>query len=103
MEKLRREIDRFRYEYHVLDKPEVSDEVYDSLMRELRDLEEKYPEFQKFRFADRSELAENRSRNSKKSGISIASGRWMMLFLFPNFRPGKKKSYECLRKKEYKE
>ncbi len=45
IEKLRKEIDKFRYEYHVLDRPEVSDEVYDSLMRELRDLEEKYPEF----------------------------------------------------------
>src|SRR4030042_2441585 len=45
IEKLRREIDKFRYEYHVLARPEVSDEVYDSLMRELRDLEEKYPEF----------------------------------------------------------
>ncbi|MFA6285503.1 MAG: NAD-dependent DNA ligase LigA [Parcubacteria group bacterium] len=45
IEKLRREIDRFRYEYHVLDRPEVSDEIFDSLMRELRQLEEKYPEF----------------------------------------------------------
>src|SRR4030042_5819210 len=46
IEKLRREIDKFRYEYHVRDRPEVSDEVYDSLMRELRGLEEKYPELQ---------------------------------------------------------
>jgi DNA ligase (NAD+) len=45
IEKLRREIDRFRYEYHVLDRPEVSDEIYESLMRELRELEEKYPQF----------------------------------------------------------
>jgi len=45
IEKLRREIDRFRYEYHVLDRPGVSDEIFDSLMRELRQLEEKYPEF----------------------------------------------------------
>jgi DNA ligase (NAD+) len=44
IENLRREIDRFRYEYHVLDKPEVSDDVFDSLMRELRQLEEKYSE-----------------------------------------------------------
>lgn len=44
IEKLRKEIDKFRYEYHVLDKPELSDDVYDSLMRELRGLEEKYPE-----------------------------------------------------------
>jgi DNA ligase (NAD+) len=46
IEKLRQEIDKFRYEYHVLDRPDITDEVYDSLMRELRQLEEKYPEFQ---------------------------------------------------------
>jgi DNA ligase (NAD+) len=45
IEKLRREIDKFRYEYHILDQPEVSDDIFDSLMRELRSLEEKYPEF----------------------------------------------------------
>ena len=45
IEKLRREIDRHRYLYHVLDKPDISDEIYDSLMEELRQLEEKFPEF----------------------------------------------------------
>ncbi len=45
IEKLRKEIDYYRYLYHVLDRPEVSDEVYSSLMRELRELEEKYPKF----------------------------------------------------------
>jgi DNA ligase (NAD+) len=44
IEKLHREIDKFRYEYHVLDRPDVSDEIYDSLMRELRQLEEKHPD-----------------------------------------------------------
>lgn len=44
--KLRATIDQYRYEYHVLDKPEVSDEIYSSLTRELRELEEQYPEFQ---------------------------------------------------------
>ncbi len=43
--RLAMEIDKLRYEYHVLDKPDQTDEVYDSLMEELRDLEEKYPEF----------------------------------------------------------
>lgn len=43
-QKLRQEIDKLRYEYHVLDKPEVTDEVYDSLMEELKGLEEQYPE-----------------------------------------------------------
>lgn len=43
--KLRREIDRHRYLYHVLDKPDIGDEIYDSLMEELRRLEEKFPDF----------------------------------------------------------
>ncbi len=44
IEKLREEIDRFRYDYHVLDRPDATDQVYDSLMRELRQLEEVYPD-----------------------------------------------------------
>lgn len=47
MEKLAREINRLRYEYHVLDKPEATDTVYDSLMAELRALEEQFPELKK--------------------------------------------------------
>ncbi|HXK35126.1 MAG TPA: NAD-dependent DNA ligase LigA [Candidatus Paceibacterota bacterium] len=46
IEKLREEIEDLRYRYHVLNDPSVTDEVYSSLTRELRDLEEKYPEFQ---------------------------------------------------------
>ncbi|MGB8815630.1 MAG: NAD-dependent DNA ligase LigA [Minisyncoccia bacterium] len=42
--KLIKTVDRYRYLYHVLDRPEVTDEVYDSLMQELVELEEKYPE-----------------------------------------------------------
>lgn len=34
----------YAYEYYVLDTPSVSDAIYDGLMRELKDLEEKYPE-----------------------------------------------------------
>lgn len=45
-EKLKKQIEDLRYRYHVLDDPKVSDEVYDSLTRELRELEAKYPEFQ---------------------------------------------------------
>ncbi|HEX7586589.1 MAG TPA: NAD-dependent DNA ligase LigA [Patescibacteria group bacterium] len=42
--KLSAEINRLRYEYHVLDKPDVTDEIYDSLMTELRELEEQFPD-----------------------------------------------------------
>lgn len=40
---LKKEIDRNRYFYHVLDKPQVSDAVDDSLKHELMSLEEKFP------------------------------------------------------------
>ncbi len=43
VEKLRKVIDHHRYLYHVEDSPDVTDEVYSSLMEELRKLEEKYP------------------------------------------------------------
>src|SRR3990172_12465262 len=43
-EKLRSQIDDLRYRYHVLDDPRVTDEVYDSLTVELRQLESQYPE-----------------------------------------------------------
>ncbi|MFA5764224.1 MAG: NAD-dependent DNA ligase LigA, partial [archaeon] len=42
--KLVKTVDRHRYMYHVLDKPEITDEAYDSLMREIVAIEEKYPE-----------------------------------------------------------
>jgi DNA ligase (NAD+) len=42
--KLRKTIDDYRYRYHVLNDPTVTDDIYDPLMDELRKLEEKYPE-----------------------------------------------------------
>ena len=33
---------KYSYEYYVLDKPSMSDAVYDGLMRELKNLEEQY-------------------------------------------------------------
>lgn len=41
---LRREIEEHHYRYHVLDAPTISDAAFDALMRELRDLERRYPE-----------------------------------------------------------
>lgn len=42
--KLREEISRYQKEYHELDNPSVSDEVYDSLTRELREIEKNNPQ-----------------------------------------------------------
>ena len=44
IEKLRKLIDQYRYEYHVLDKPSVSDAVNDSLKHELQELENQFPD-----------------------------------------------------------
>src|SRR3989344_3136527 len=43
-QKLKEEINSLRYRYHVLDDPAVTDEVYDSLSRELRQIEAEFPD-----------------------------------------------------------
>ena len=45
IDRLRAEINRHNYLYYVLDSPEISDAEYDELMRELKQLEEQYPQF----------------------------------------------------------
>lgn len=44
LQQLRDWINDYNYKYYVLDQPEVSDAVWDSLNNELKALEEKYPE-----------------------------------------------------------
>jgi DNA ligase (NAD+) len=44
VEELREQLNHHSYRYHVLDDPEVSDAEYDELMRELRSLEDEFPE-----------------------------------------------------------
>ena len=44
IKKLGEQISELRYRYHVLDDPKVTDEVYDSLSRELKELEKEYPD-----------------------------------------------------------
>lgn len=41
---LKKSIEKHRYNYHVLDKQDISDEALDSLKRELVDIETEYPE-----------------------------------------------------------
>jgi len=45
IEELRRLIEYHNYRYYVLDQPEISDEEYDRLFRELVELEKQFPEF----------------------------------------------------------
>ncbi|HEY0395269.1 MAG TPA: NAD-dependent DNA ligase LigA, partial [Candidatus Elarobacter sp.] len=45
-QELRARIDEANYRYHVLDDPQISDQDYDALLRELLDLELAHPELQ---------------------------------------------------------
>lgn len=45
IEKLKEKIIHHDYLYYVLSQPEISDKEYDILMRELKELEEKYPQY----------------------------------------------------------
>ncbi|MES2930800.1 MAG: NAD-dependent DNA ligase LigA [Patescibacteria group bacterium] len=42
---LRKEITRLRFQYHVVNDPSTTDDVYESLTRELQSLESEHPEF----------------------------------------------------------
>lgn len=44
MEELAKELDRLNYEYYMNDRSLVSDQEFDTMMRELQDLERQYPE-----------------------------------------------------------
>ncbi|HEX5429500.1 MAG TPA: NAD-dependent DNA ligase LigA [Patescibacteria group bacterium] len=44
IEYLTKQLNQLAFEYYVLDKPSVSDAVYDNLFRELQSLEAKYPQ-----------------------------------------------------------
>lgn len=46
IQKLREQIEDLRYRYHVLNDPKVTDDIYESLTRELKELEAIHPEFQ---------------------------------------------------------
>ena len=45
IDELKNQINHHNYRYYVLDSPEVSDNEYDLLIRELKQLEGKYPQF----------------------------------------------------------
>ena len=44
IEQLKKELEHHNWLYYVKNAPEISDEKYDKLLRELRDLEEKFPQ-----------------------------------------------------------
>ena len=45
IEKLRQDIRLHDYKYYVENKPEISDQQYDSILSKLKDIEKEYPQF----------------------------------------------------------
>ena len=45
MDQLYEQLNLYNYQYYVLDSPTIEDTEYDSLIRELEELEKAYPEF----------------------------------------------------------
>ena len=45
IDELRKLLNRYNYEYYVLDRPTIEDRQFDVLMRELEELEKQYPEY----------------------------------------------------------
>ncbi|HAR34237.1 MAG TPA: hypothetical protein DCR95_09175, partial [Desulfobacter sp.] len=43
-QKLRRELREHDYRYHVLDDPVIDDQTYDMMLRQLIDIETRFPE-----------------------------------------------------------
>ena len=45
IDQLRAELHQHNYNYYVLDKPEISDQKFDELLKKLQELEEEHPEY----------------------------------------------------------
>ena len=45
IENLRREVEHHRFQYYVLDKPEISDADFDVIFHRLEQLEKEHPEY----------------------------------------------------------
>ena len=93
IKKLRREISRLRSLYHVKNDPSVSDDVYDSLTRELKELLSQYPEF------DDPNAPENRVAGKPLEKFEKMAHRVPMLSLNDVFSPEELRDWETRVKK----
>lgn len=81
VEELRELLNKYNYEYHVMDAPSVSDAVYDSLFSELKKLEDHYPELVT------PESITQRVGNELKGGFKKVQHSSRMLSLNDVFEP----------------
>ena len=84
---LRKLLDQYSYNYHVLDNPSVSDAVYDGLFGELKTLEAQYPELVT------SDSPTQRVGNKLLDGFTKVTHRRRMLSLNDVFDTGEVKAW----------
>lgn len=75
IESLREHLDRYSYEYYVLDAPTIGDIEFDHLLHHLEDLEKQYPQFQS------STSITQRVGGEINKDFKQVSHRWPMLSL----------------------
>lgn len=88
IEKLRREIRHHDHRYYVLDDPEITDKEYDSLLRQLLDLEKKHPEFLTF------DSPTQRVGGAPVKGFKTIRHQQKMLSLDNTYTPNEIKDWE---------
>src|SRR5690349_19986004 len=88
IERLRSEINRHNYLYHVLDKPEISDAILDSLKNELVKLEQEFPSL------ITSDSPTQRGSGKALSKFAKVTHTSRMLSLFDAFSEEEMKSWE---------
>jgi len=92
-------IDYHRERYHVKDAPEISDEAYDSLVRELEELERQYPELQK---ADSPTKVVGAQSSSAFTKVTHRVRQWSFdnAFSVDELREWEKRLYRFLEKED---
>lgn len=87
IEELRAQLHHHNYCYYILDKPEISDQEFDRLMKELEQLEEQYPQF-----ADENSPT-RRVGGGVLEGFGNAPHKYPMLSLGNTYSEGELRDY----------
>ncbi|WP_018137652.1 MULTISPECIES: NAD-dependent DNA ligase LigA [unclassified Thioalkalivibrio] len=88
IEQLRRQIEHHNYRYYVLDDPEVSDAEFDTLMRELEQLEAEHPELVS------PDSPTQRVGGAPAAGFDTVRHRLPMLSLANGFEPDEIRDFD---------
>jgi DNA ligase (NAD+) len=94
---LRTELEKHRVLYHVHDTPEISDEVYDSLMRELEGLEKSFPELD-FPYSPTHRVGGEPLSKFKKVNHSVRQWSFDNVFTFDELSAWEERNINLLKK-----